>query len=125
MFKDRGRDYQGTYTKEIFSYLFQYIYSVVLFNRSQCHLVHVPEWEVHVLQLAGHLQLFLHVAQEERAVDLCHLEEEGEDVEKRSPREEVGEVLDLLLGGVDASLLCECVCGVNACIFTPMGSRCN
>ena len=51
------------------------------------------------------VQLLLHIAQEERAVDLCHLEEEGEDVEERGTGQEVGKVLYLFTGGVDTSLL--------------------
>lgn len=51
------------------------------------------------------IQLLLHIAHEEGAVNLCHLEEEGEDVEKRGTREEMREVLDLFTGRVDTSLL--------------------
>ena len=57
-----------------------------LLDGSQRHLVHIPQGEGQALQAASHGQLRLHLAEEEVAVDLGHLEEEGEYIEEGGAR---------------------------------------
>ena len=70
-----------------------------------CQLVHVSEGELEVLELCSNVQLTLNITEEESALDLCHLEEECENVQERCSGEKVGEVLYLFISGVDTSLL--------------------
>ena len=95
-------------------HLLQNFWAILLLDWSQSHLVHVPERQWQALEAASHAQLGLHLAEEEVAVNLSHLEEEGEYVEEGGTGQEVGEVLDLFNCGVDTSLLRKRECYVPA-----------
>ena len=62
-----------------------------------------------MLEAPSCLQLLLHIAEKEGAIDLCHLEEEGEDIKEGGSRKVVGKVLNLFTRGKDTSLLQYCI----------------
>ena len=86
-------------------YLLQIVQCILFLHWGQGHLVHVSERQPQVLDMAGHFQLCLSVAEEEGTVDLGHLEEESEEVEEGGAWEELGEMFKLLGGGEEAGLL--------------------
>ena len=86
-------------------YLLEIVQCVLFLHWGQGYLVHVSERQPQVLDMAGHCQLDLPVAEEEGAVKLGHLEEESEQVVEGGPREELGEMLKLFGGGEEAGLL--------------------